>query len=165
MYVDNKVSRIFFAKIRVFSAVSFCLILIENAWGWKLPSNKSLVVYFSNFGDTQMAAKNIQKRLSVDILRLKSAVKYPENKISFAAQMDAEFAARNDFAGKIVYFFSTYSENAGAAIDEMKKACSNATHGSSLKVELRTPLHDEKSVMIPNDIIEKWTAEIMAKQR
>lgn len=75
------------------------------------------------------------------------------------------FLLKNDFAGKIVYFFSTYSGDAGIAIDEMKKACLNATYGSSLNVELRTPLDDEKAVIIPNDIIEKWTAEIMAKQR
>ena len=146
MYVSDKVSRIFFARIRVFLAVSFCLILVENAWSWELYPNKSLVVRFSNFGGTQMIAENIQKRLNADILRLESAVKYPKNKISFAA--------KNDFAGKIIYFFSTYSEDAGIAIDEMKKACLNATHGSSLKVELKAPLHDEKSVMIPNDVIE-----------
>jgi hypothetical protein len=119
-----------FARVRMFFIVNFCLILIENTWGWKLPSNKSLVVHFLNFGGTRMIAGNIQKILNI------------------------EFAAKNDFTGKTVYFFSTYSEDAGIAMDEMKEACPHAAYGSSLKVELRTPLHDEKSVMIPNDIIK-----------
>ncbi len=73
------------------------------------------------------------------------------------------FLLKNNFTGKTVYFFSTYSGDAGTAIDEMKDACPNATYGSSLKVELKAPLNDERTVVIPNDIIKKWTTEIMAK--
>ena len=76
-----------------------------------------------------------------------------------AAPAIISFLLKNDFSGKRVYFFSTYSGNAGIAIDEMKNACKNATCVSFRKVELRTPLSD----VLPNNIIEKWTAEIMAK--
>lgn len=203
MYL-KKMSQVFFARARMFLIIGFCLIFVENAWGWEPFSKKSLVVYFSNFGNTQVIAENIQKRLNSDILRLETVVKYPEDRTLFAAQMNAEITAKNyfpalvngkldlspygvivvgapvwkgramsavlsfllknNFAGKTVYFFSTYSEDVGIAIDEMKKACPNAIYGSSLRVELKTPLNDERAVIIPNDIIEKWTAEIMAKQ-
>ncbi len=202
---SNEVFKRLFARAMMFLIVGFCLIFVESAWSWELSSNKFLVVYFSNFGNTQVIAENIQRKLNADILRLKSAVDYPKDATLFAAQMNAEilaknyfpalvngkldlspydvivvgspvwkgramlavlsFLLKNDFAGKIVYFFSTYSEDAGIAIDEMKKACPNATHGSSLKVELKAPLNDEKAVIIPNDIIEKWATEIMAKQK
>lgn len=204
MYICNMFQRLS-AKARIFLVMSFCLIFVESAWSEELSSHKSLVVYFSNFGNTQVIAEHIQKRLNADVLRLEPVVKYPQDRALFAAQMNAEivaknyfpalvkekldlsqydvivvgspvwngramptilsFLSKNDFTGKTVYFFSTYSGEAGIAIDEMKKACPNATYGSSLKVELKTPLHDERSVIIPNDVIIKWSAEIMAKQK
>lgn len=193
-------------KISVVLAVCLCLFFVDNVWNRNLFSNKSLVVYFSSFGNTKAIAKDIQEKLGADILRLQTVVKYPKDKALFLAQMKAEISAqnyypalingridlspydvivigtpvwkgraapavisflkKNNFAGKRVYFFSTYSRNAGLAISEMKKACPNATCGSFLKVELTAPLNnDEASITIPGDIIKKWTTEIMAKQK
>ena len=190
-------------RIVVSLFVSFCPFLVDCAWGWELFSNKPLVVYFDNFGNTQLVAESIQERLGADVIRLETVVKYPNDKELRAAQMLAEvkaknyfpvlvdkkvdlspynvivvgtpvwdgkaapavmsFLLKNDFTGKKVYFFSTYSEDAGIAIDEMKDACPNATYGSSLKVELKSPRNDENTVVIPNDVIKKWTAGIMTK--
>ena len=77
-----------------------------------------------------------------------------------AAPAIMSFLLKNNFSGKKVYFFSTYSGNAGIAIDEMKNACKGATLVSFRKVELRTPLNDD---VFPKHIIDTWTAEITAK--
>ena len=89
------------SKVSGVLAVCLCLFFVDNVWNRNLFSNRSLVVYFSSFGNTKAIAKDIQEKLGADILRLETVVKYPKDKALFLAQMKAEINARDYYPALI----------------------------------------------------------------